>query len=336
MKKIVFILFIVGFFSSCSKDLSTNTFIPYPTMGINDTVWTTKPVSGGFTDSISKAINNTLFFVDTFNVVTGRTIRLSDSLEITFPPYACSTSGGSSPGGPGGNGTSIIDGTIKVEILFLRKKGDFIKFLIPTTSKSYLLESGGSFFVRLSKNGQEVSMSPNTFFKLKWIDATAKTNMSFFEGVSLQNYDSTFTWLPSTRGYVTPWDSTSIGVPKKGYNMYSSVTHWINSDFFLDTTLSRTRLNVTLTLNNTNKNTLVFAVFKNTRTVIRLSADFSTRSFYSLNLPVNSAVTLIGISMIDNQFYYASSDVTVLSANRFSLTPVIKSLSEINLLLDNL
>lgn len=328
MKKILFILFTVGFFSSCTKDLSTNNFVPYQNTGMNDTAWTKKPVSEGFTDSVSTAINNTIFFVDSFNIATGKKIKLSDSLEITFPSFSCSNINDNSP---------ITGGTIKAEVLALRKKGDFIKYLIPTTSKSYLLESGGSFFVRLSKNGQEVNMLPNAYFKLRWTDAFPKTDMKFFTGMPLQNHDSLFTWMPGGYGSVSLWDSTASGVSKKGYDMLSSTTHWINSDFFIDTTTgSRTRLNATLTLNSTNKNTLVFAIFKNRRTVVRLSSDFQTRSFYSLNIPVNSAVTLLSISMIDNNFYVASNDVTVINADRISLVPVKKTISELNTLLDNL
>ena len=308
--------------------MSSNNFVPYQNNGMNDTAWTKKPVSEGFTDSVSNAINNTNFFADTFNVATGRKIKLNDSVEITFPPFACSNFN---------DNTAITNGTIKVEVLLLKRKGDFIKYLIPTTSKSNLLESGGSFFVRISKNGQELSMLPNAYFKLRWNDAAPKTDMKFFTGIPLMNHDSLFTWMPATNGYVTLWDSTGMGVAKKGYDITSGTTHWINSDFFIDTlTGTRTRLNVTLPLNNTNKNTMVFAVLKNKRTIVRLSADYQTRSFYSLNIPVNSVVTLLTISMIENNFYVDSRDVTVLNADRFALFPVKKSITEINTILDNL
>jgi len=332
MKKIIFLFTIVILFFACAKETSTNTFITYPNNAMNDTAWNTKPVSVGFTDSVSKAINNTIFFSDSFNVATGKTIQFSDSLSISFPAYACTN--------PNEN-VAITTGTIRVDLLVLRKKGDFVKYLIPTTSNNNLLESSGSFFLRLSRNGQEVSLLPNASYKLRWNDVNPKSDMKFFIGIPLQNPDSLFTWLSSSLGTVSIWDSTGLsslgGLSKKGYDINSNSIHWMNSERFIDTlTTNRTRLNVTVPLNYTNKNTMVFAVFNSQNSIVRLAADFSTRSFYALNIPVNSTINLLSISMIENTFYMASRTVTVLNADRFTLTPVKKEINDINALLDNL
>ena len=241
MKKILYILFITVLLNSCKKEFS-DSFTPYPTMGINDTVWTNKPLTNGFMDSISYAINNTVWFVDSFNTVQEKKFKLNDSLEISFPSHSYS-----SPNNPG----PLPDGIIKVEVLAIQKKGDYIKSLIPTSSKNYLLETTGSFFVRLSRYGQEVVMAANTGFNIRWRDDNPRTNLKFFEGASIPNKDSLFTWLPApTDGYITVWDSTSLGANKKGYQLTSKSTNWLSSSSFIDTSYGTTRLNVTLPLNS--------------------------------------------------------------------------------------
>jgi len=327
MKKVLFIVFITVLLNSCKKEFS-DSFTPYPTMGINDTVWTNKPLTNGFIDSISYAINNTAWFVDSFNTVLEKKFKVNDSLEIYFPPHSYSFANTPGP---------IQDGIVKVEFLALQKKGDYIKALTPTSSKNYLLETTGSYFVRLSRNGQEVVMAANAAFNIRWRDDNPRTNVKFFEGSLIPNIDSLFTWLPApTDGYISIWDSTSLGVNKKGYQLTSKSTNWLSSSNFIDTSYGTTRLNVTLPLNSTNKNTLVFAVFNDKKTVVRLTTDFATRSFYCMNVPVNSNITLLSISLIDNEFYLGTRSVIVKNADRFSLSPAKSSVGDIISVLDNL
>jgi hypothetical protein len=328
MKKLSFILLITVLLGSCKKEFSDN-FVPYPNLGLNDTIWNNKPLTGGFIDSISNAINkNNGWLVDSFNLASEKKFKYYDNLEILFPAHSYSIANN--------NSIPIQDGMIKFELLPLLKKGDYIKYLIPTTSKNYLLESPGSFLIKLSWRGQDVDMLQNTAFNIRWRDDNPKTNMKFFEGFPIPNRDSLFTWLPQLiDGYVTTWDSTSFGVSKKGYQITSKSTDWISSSNFLDTTQT-TRLNVTLPLNYTNKNSFVFAVYNNKNTVVRLTTDFATRSFYCLKVPVNSSITLISISLIDNEFYWGTRSVNVTNADRLTVSPIKTSVANIINALDNL
>ena len=328
MKRLSFILLITLLITSCKKEFSDN-FVAYPNMGINDTVWNTRPLSGGFIDSISNSINNTNgWLVDSFNLTSEKKFKFNENLEMFFPSHAYAL--------PNNNAIPLSIGMIKVELLPLLKKGDYIKNLIPTTSKNYLLESTGSFFVKLTSKGQDVVMLQNTAFSIKWRDDNPKTNMKFFEGTPIPNHDSLFTWQPQMNdGYVTAWDSTSLGIPKKGYQITSKNTEWISSSNFLDTT-QITRLNVTLPLNYTNKNSFVFAIYNNKNTIVRLATDFATRSFYCLKVPVNSSITLLSISLIDNEYYLGTRSITVNNADRFTVSPVKTSVSNIINVLDNL
>lgn len=325
MRKTFLLVSLIAFFYSCKKDIQ-NGFILYTNLGINDTVWVNKPMSTHVADSVSNAINNTTFFVDTFDANKGRIIKLNDSLEVAIQPNSCFNPDNSMP----------TSGNIRIEVLDLRKKGDYIKYLLPTTSNKYLLENEGTFYVSLSQNNHEILLKPGSYLKLKWIDATPVQYMKFFELYSLRSLDSLYTWMQGNDGNIAVWDSTSLGVNKRGYEMVSGSTGWLGCSLFTDTLQQRTRLNVTLPPNYTNKNTFVFASFKNTRTIVRLSPDFNSRSFYALNVPVNSTVTLLSISLIDKHYYWSRTDVTVTNANRFSLSP--EKLGVTNLInnLDNL
>lgn len=326
MKKILFLILISSLIFSCKKEIS-DTFVPYTYLGINDTVWTKKPLTSGFVDSVSAAINNNFSFVDSFDVNADDTIKFTPDLSIFFPEHAYAYRNSSYP---------VTDGKINVQVLALLKKGDYIKYLIPTSAKNYLLQTAGSFFVRLTKNNQDVTMLPNTSYTIKWTNNNPYSGFNFFEGIPLSNIDSLFTWTQTPNGTITYWDSASLGVLKKGYQISTQITNWIGCSNLIDTTPNTVRLNVTLPLNYTNKNSFVFAVYNDKNSVVRLTTDFATRSFYSMHVPVNSSITLVSISMIDNKFYVGKRSVTVTNANRISLAPMKASPSEIIALLDNL
>jgi hypothetical protein len=331
MKQLFSILFcacLVAYFTSCTKSLSSE-FVPYTNVAFNDTSWSTKPLSNDFKDSVANFLTPPLL-TDSFNITSGKQINWGDSIKLFIPPYACSN--------PTTNAV-INYGTIKVEVLALRSKGDFIKHLVSTTSGNYLLETGGSFFVRLLQNGQEVNLSPGTTYKLRTKDTLPKNDMKFFYGSTPFSSDSLFTWLPgagsNVNGTVSIWkDSATLN--KLGYEMVTNKLHWVNCDYFIDSTLPKTRLNTILPFNFTNKNTIVFAVFKNKKIVVRLNADIGNKSFYALNIPINSDVTLVSLSMIDNKFYLGNSDITVTNANFNSLSPQQKTINDIIQFMDHL
>jgi hypothetical protein len=326
MRKIFLLIAVTGFCQACKKGDSTR-FVPYTSLGINDTVWTNNMISFNLTDSLLKTINNTVSFNASFDITKGGKIKLNDSLEIDIPPYSCFN--------PDDN-TLITNGDITVEVTEIRKKGDFIKYLIPTTSTKYLLESAGSFNVRLYKDTHELLLVPNAYILLKWMDISPKTNMNFFNGLPLRNADSLFTWMPSNEGSITVWDSTPFNIAKKGYEMISAQTGWLNCGLIINGTQPGTRLNVTLPLNYTNKNTLVFAVFKDWGTVVRLTPDYNSRSFYSLDIPVNSNVTLLSLSLIDGNLYWSAQDAIIANANRFALSPGKQTAGYVSEFLENL
>jgi hypothetical protein len=57
-------------------------------------------------------------------------------------------------------------GNARIEILQLKRKGDFIKFFKPTTTeKGSLLETGGGLYIRITKEGKELSLATGSTIK---------------------------------------------------------------------------------------------------------------------------------------------------------------------------
>ena len=332
MKKLLIGYIITVCLLSCGKEVKDE-FHPYTNLAINDTTWSKNSISKGFTDSMSKAFPF-INYTATFPCSSDKTINLVDtSLTIAFTPYACIDPG---------TGNVISNGNITVQLVWLRNKGDFIKFLIPTTSTKYLLQSAGTFNVQVSQNNMPLAIASTSNYTLKWLDKTPFSYPKFLSMNSLTNTDSLFSWDTNKYGSTLNWDSTGIAVnpanaTKKGYLLSTKVTGWISSGQFLDTlSTARTRTNILLSPNFTNKNTLVFVVFKNLRTVVRLAPDFTNRCFYTNNVPVGASVSIVTISYIDNNFYLGVKDAVINSANAVNVTPQKSTAPDILSILDNL
>jgi hypothetical protein len=312
---------------SCSKDES-NQFFPTPGLGINDTTWTPNTIRKSFLDSVSDAF--TISAITTsFPCSSDKLIKLNDSAQIQFTPYACVD--------PNTN-IAITNGNIDLTVAPLRNKGDYIKEMITTTSTKYLLLSGGSFYVQVSQNNNPLAIAPTSYYTIKWQDVNPQSNMQYFGLTTLTNLDSLCTWNTGKAGTVSTWDSSNYSVNKKGYSLTARVTGWVSAASFLDTvTTARTRANILMSSANfTNKNTLVFMVFNNQRTVVKLIPDYVNRCFYSLNIPLGASVTLFSISVIDGNFYLGTKNATVNSANPINLLPQQSSIPAIIAALNNL
>ncbi|HNG89818.1 MAG TPA: hypothetical protein PK858_06425, partial [Saprospiraceae bacterium] len=78
------------------------------------------------------------------------------------------------------------------------------------------------------------------------------------------------------------------------------------------------------------QNTVVFLVFKKSRTVIQLDSGASAEDFCSLQLPPGEPVRLVTVSKFGDSFWAATlEDETGFSASVKSLIPVVKSEQEV-------
>jgi hypothetical protein len=335
MKKIVFVIGCLSslFFTACQKELSDN-FTTYAGNPLNDTIWV-RNVPGsasvhGLADLLFPAI-----IIDSIEVTRDTTLKYGDSLEITITGGSCI-----GPGGP-------VTGKVRLELLRLKSKGDFIKAFRPTmTSNGSLLETTNAFFLRIVKEGKECSLAQGTSVKIRFSDSEdPKTNMQVFNGqeanpVPLNGIDTAFGWQ---RDQDTSWlktfqkTSQGTGSAIKGYELVAKSLRWVAAERFVDSTRPKAKITAILPPNFTDKNTAVFAVFAEQKTVVHMRADFASRSFAASKIPLGSKIKIVSVSRIGDDLYLGTKDINDVGTTvAYSIKPEKKSLKDIVAFLNGL
>ncbi len=307
-------------FAACNKAVSDDDFVSYQNNALNDTSWSAVGNSALTINKLMLPDNTKNNIVDSFNNLIDNTLNYGDSLQIMFPANACNNS----------NGIPITSsGKVRIEITVLKKRGDFVKYATPTTNILSLLEAGTYCDIKLTKNGQDVTVNPSSQVQIKIKDSTANSYMQFFTGNAIKyNNDSIFSWAPSQYGQVSIWkDNTSNKV--LGYQFNTSNIRWFGAAYYTDSSMALTRVNVTLPPNYTNKNTAVFAVFKAKKTITNFFSDASTKSFFTLNIPVNADATLVTVTKINDDYYLGNKAINITNANPINILPEKKTLPQI-------
>lgn len=344
MKKFGFILFcmIAFFFTSCKKELSDN-FMLYPGNPLNDTVWVSA-VTGAAQIHELIGILSPNIFVDSFDLSKDTSLIFGDSLEVSI-------TGSGFVNGSGGPPASITAGTGRIELLRLKNKGDFIKLYKPTTSDDYLLESAGAFFIRITREGKELALAPGKTIRIRFSDTEPlKTNMQVFNGMESNPYppfpfriiDTNFTWvMDPNKNFINTFQKTvtTQGQTKvvQGYEMIANNLRWVSAQRYVDSSRAKTKITAILPPNFTNKNTAVFAIFADQKTIVNLRGDYRSRSFAAINIPLLSKIKVISISRIGDELYLGTKDVNDVGSNTiYSFKPEKVGLKDLLVFLNNL
>lgn len=317
-QNIIWLCLVLLSVTACTKETSDQ-FVSYTNNPLNDTVWNS---NGTNFYNIAKIIIPEVVkdnITDSFNSLVNNTITIGDSLEVAILANACIHA----------NGAPITtNAKIKIDITLLKSKGDFIKYASPTTNINNLLEAGVYLNVKLSRDGQDIKLASNSAIKIKVKDIVTSTNMVFFSGTSIRfNNDTIFSWIPSFDGKVELWKSNTNTL--LGYEFTTNKLGWIGSSYFSDSLLPKTRLNVVLPSNYTNKNTALFVVFKNKKTVVNLLNDPVTKTFFTYNIPVGTEATLVSLTKINANYYLGSKAIKVSNGDVLNVLPEKKTLEQI-------
>lgn len=335
MKKLLLILVCLPavLFTACNKELSDN-FTVYANHPLNDTIWVRDVPGGASVNDCFDALFPGKVLVDSFNAAQGGSLHFGDSISIEFPANACTGSGN-------GGGSGIFTGNVKVLVIPIRRKGDFIKFFKPTTTRNgSLLETGDGLYIRIFNDDKELTLAQGASIKVRFNDVdTPKNNMQAFYGketlpLILKGIDTGFSWLrDADTSWLTVWSKPAIPpatTAYAGYEINARQLRWISAERYVDSSLPKARLTTILPPNFTNKNTAVFTVFANQKTVVDMQGDFASRSFYANNIPLKSTVRLVSVSKIGDDFYLGIENVSSVDAVTIhKITPVKKSVSDI-------
>ncbi len=327
-KKIATILLIAGtlFLNACQKN--SDIFVPDPgQVNAADTTWVNTITSAMPVIALQTTLQvQTEPVKDSFEVNSNTAnITTSNGVQLSFPPFSCVTSSG-----------VALTGKVFVELLLIKKKGDMVLINKPTTSNGSMLVSGGELFIRLKKDGQEVKLAPNVKIYIRYADFPTNPNMKLFFGD--ESNPERFNWLPNT-----DTANNYVGAGTQYYEMLINHLHWINVDYFYDTTgITRSVVTAHLPSNYTNANTSTFLVFKELRSVLKMNADVAERRFISGKVPNGKVATVVALSKQGNDYFLGKETITtglnVTTANvqKVVLSPIKTSLTDIKAFLATL
>src|SRR6476661_5791054 len=143
MSRYFSVIVITVIFISCKKE-GSDEFLIDATNPLNDTSWRANiladaPVNTIFETLLTPAQANSI------DAKTDYTVRFNDYLQIRFPANSCKGQSGEN-----------ISGSVKIEVEYLRTRGDMIRFKKSTTSYDRILESGGAFNIKVMQNGRQL------------------------------------------------------------------------------------------------------------------------------------------------------------------------------------
>ncbi|MEP7163261.1 MAG: hypothetical protein ABI741_01130 [Ferruginibacter sp.] len=327
-KKILYNLIAAAFFlSSCQKDLDE--FIPDPGAAGPDSTWfntitTTMPVAT-LKNKLLLDIQRDSFLLNPGTVTvttTGSGLQCSIAQGVILDPI----------------GQPVV-GKVYLETHLLKKKGDIIRMGTPTISNGSMLVSGGEFFIRLIKDGVELQLSTNGHINVKYDDPPVSGLMGLFNGIEA-NPAAPFNWLPNMDTL-----NNRVYTFNQSYEVLTNRLHWINCDYFYDTSSAtpRTTVSAVLPAHYTNANTVAYTVFNDLRSVIGMYGNDVSRKFSTGQLPSNKQVTVIIISKQGDDYYLGHQQALTMTPTagtigdqQVAVTPVKTSFENIQAYLNTL
>lgn len=315
--------------SACNKELSNNdNFNSYSNSPLNDTVWTRAFLSTAAVHDLADALAPGII-IDSFNIEQGATLHYGDSMEIEIKANSCVVPGGGSQ-----------SGLARLQIIPLKRKGDFIRFFKPATAENGILVSGGGVFIRAVKEEKELSLAQGATIHVKFSDIDSiRANMQAFYGresnpLPLRGIDTAFSWArDSDTTWLRTWSKQGPGASTPsyyGYELNAKNLRWIAAERYIDTNAAKVKVTAILSPNFTNKNTAVFLVFDKQKTVVGLKPDYPSRSFNAQNIPLGTQAKLISLSKIGGDYYLGIETIaSVANVIRYTIKPEKKSLKDI-------
>lgn len=306
---------ILFFLASCQKN--SDVFVPNDGQQL-DSAWVTSIQNNAQVVQLSTKITGSISS-ETVTASNDTSIRTNTGFVIEIPKGALLLSG------------SEYTGSVRAEFVLVQRKGDFIRYGIPTSSNRYPLESGGAFFIRfISNNTTALTVNPAKRIYIKYPDEFPKQDMSLFYSATFPSATSAFNWIPANDGsVVNTWSSSTTPV-QKGYVVATARTGWLNVDKYFEQGLATTEVKVVMPDLFSNANTTVFMVFKAVRSVIQLSGSNTIRAFTHANIPVNYEVRFVTISKVADSYYLGIKDEKIAANHSTFIRPEITSLEKIN------
>lgn len=195
-----------------------------------------------------------------------------------------------------------VTGDVTIEVKEILTPDAMILSNMPTMSDGRPLESGGQFFIRATKNGEELKLAPGKFVEVNVSNnSPAMAGMQVFNGVTAS--DGTVNWqLNTNQGNIIRQDTLG----GSGYTMFASDINWINIDKFY----TEPRITYAVDISNapSKEETLVYVHLVGRNTVFAFP---KTGAGFVSDYLIAAPATIVALSVKDKKLYYAFAPVTL-------------------------
>lgn len=305
--------------ASCQKDLDY--FQPDPGSG-PDTTWVAAPTSSMPVGQILEDIRKEPV-TDSFQISLGAATTAITASGLTYF-FTVGTLVNDS--------NQVITGTVTLESMLARKKGDFIRMGV--TSDNIMLSNEAAIYSRFTQNQRELSVRNGSSLRISFTEPQPRQGLFLYGGSPAGSFQHHWNLLGDSL-------FNSIYPANQVYQVTTNKTGWVGAGTEINPGSSAmVSLSVALPSNYTNANTLVYLVFEQTPLVQALQGDQAQRRFRSGLLPVNQPVRLVVLSRQANTYFMGiQSIITEQSTSgiqQVNISPVISNLQQVNAMLDGL
>ena len=309
MKKYFFYIIIL-IAISCKKDID-NVFVPYNNIPFNDTTWSNTANSyraiaqkiivdfgkETFTDTTFIPVKPTLI-TKYFDNGKYKLSFVSDAVKFPNSPFPF-------------NGA-----VVNISILPIVKRGDFIANYTNTSYNNYSSISIGAFDINITYNNIPLSIDTNKLIQFSFTDTVAQLNIN---PVNAYIPSDTATTAPNFSWFYTNYNSLinedTIQGKISGYTIGLNKLGFFNYLSNLDSLTIQKNLTVSLPLNFTNSNSVVYVISNTNKLVQILSSNYTNRNFVSPPIPLQGNYTLVSISYISNNYYIGTATINFTNPN---------------------
>ncbi len=324
MSKVFYLIGIMVIMMSCGKDIDL--FIPRASQGDVGDLSRLK-------DRLAVDIASDISYVISVPCAGNKVFEVDKDVVIVIPPdfvnldaYPCT------------------NGFFDIHVTVLDTKGEILIAGIHTISEGKLLESRIEIKLQIKHGDTNLKLASGKQISLHVKDPDPRDRMELFYG----NADNS-EWL-QVDGDPLAWDNVTNGewfftdsqqvITGFGYECFSDSLDWINIDVFFEIPADqRTDVCVELPAEFTNKNTAVFMVFDDYKSVTIFPGNADQMAFCESygSTPIGFNVTFIVISEMGEDCYlFATKSTAITSHHIESLVPVKTPYEEIKKFIDNL
>lgn len=205
---------------------------------------------------------------------------------------------------------------LQIEVTEALRKGDLLaRGLATYDAAGQLFESSGAVRVTFTCDGKKLQVLTGRNFKIQ-IPAAAPTDWTLFTHPSKDSTD----WNKTLDlAYAAYWPGPNA-VKVTGYELIMTSTDWATAGQLMNSGTGSFCADLPPNLNP--QNTVVFMVFKKSKTVVQLNEVLAGEDFCVQNLPPSEQVRIVTVSKFGDQFWVSQlEDEIGLSASVKPLNP---------------